>query len=296
MSALPAIMSCWNWTSSVWFALAGCLLVDFAINGWRSDRRRGLVFIAALAFLLTYVSPIGVLANGYLFSAHIVQHLLLLLVVPLYYVLSLPCRMHGTYGMHGNYAMRERFPRSMAGCVSAIFRLPQVGWVCGLGAMWLWHVPNLCHAAAQSESLGSIRDASLLLAGTAFWWPIFAPVHRHRLNPLSACLYLFSACVGCSLLGIYITFATVSVCPIFAHPHDDLGVMRLLREAGFTAAIDQQIGGLLMWVPPCLLYGSVILGLLRTWYLPPAPSFTSHVPADTVRSPALLSPLGKGNG
>jgi putative membrane protein len=72
--------------------------------------------------------------------------------------------------------------------------------------------------------------------------------------------------LGCTLLGIYITFTTVSVCPAFVSPVDRLGVMNALHSAGFTPTLDQHLGGLLMWVPPCTLYVSAIISLLCRWY------------------------------
>ncbi len=79
--------------------------------------------------------------------------------------------------------------------------------------------------------------------------------------------YLISACLACTILGIFITFSPVSVCPIYLHPADRLGVMNLLRQDwGLTPLVDQQIGGLMMWVPACMVYLSGVLGLLIRWY------------------------------
>jgi cytochrome c oxidase assembly factor CtaG len=79
-------------------------------------------------------------------------------------------------------------------------------------------------------------------------------------------VYLFSACLGCTLLGIFITFAPLSICPVFASPIDRLGILDALYRVGFTPGIDQHLGGLLMWVPPCFLYVGAIISLLARWY------------------------------
>lgn len=251
MTEFIAVLSRWHWTSSAWLALVVFLLFDFLICR-RQSRQWGFLAMACISYLLAFVSPIGVLANGYLFSAHIIQHLILLLIAPLFYVLSLPPEL--------------QLPMLFRGAVTVLRRQPQVAWLLGLGAMWFWHVPSLCHAAGQSAQIGMIRDASLLLAGVAFWWPILSPRSGDRLIPTASAIYLFSACAGCTLLGIYVTFTPVSVCPIFSRPVDRLGILSPLRQMGFTPAADQQLGGLLMWVPPCLLYGVVILNLIRVWY------------------------------
>ena len=94
------------------------------------------------------------------------------------------------------------------------------------------------------------------------------------MSPPGAVLYLFSACVACSILGILITFSPVSVCPIYAQaPIDRLGILNLIQSNwGITPEKDQQIGGLLMWVPMCLVYLSAIVAQLARWFAHPLAS------------------------
>jgi cytochrome c oxidase assembly factor CtaG len=83
-------------------------------------------------------------------------------------------------------------------------------------------------------------------------------------------VYLLSGCIGCSLLGIYITFAPVSVCPLYAVGGGSEELMRLVHEQwGLTHRLDQQVGGLLMWVPACMVYLGAILVNLAAWYRVP---------------------------
>jgi cytochrome c oxidase assembly factor CtaG len=133
--------------------------------------------------------------------------------------------------------------------------------------MWLWHAPTLCNAASQSGVVHRIQEASLLVMGTAYWWPILAPRPSARLSPMRGIAYLFTACTACTVLGIVVTLSPVEVCSVYLHPIDRLGVMPLLRDSwGLTPDKDQQLGGLLMWMPACLVYGAGILGLLARWY------------------------------
>jgi cytochrome c oxidase assembly factor CtaG len=133
--------------------------------------------------------------------------------------------------------------------------------------MWLWHAPTLCNAAAQSALVHRLQEGSLLVMGGAFWWPVLARAETSRLPPLGGVVYLFTACAACTVLGVIVTFSPVEVCSVFAHPTDRLGVMPLVRDGwGLSAQRDQQIGGLLMWVPACLVYGAAILAqLARLW-------------------------------
>jgi cytochrome c oxidase assembly factor CtaG len=234
----------------------GLVLVALVIiaDRWRAQSgiHAGCLAAALALFFLTLASPLNALAIDDLFSAHMLQHLLLLLVVPLLLLLALPETRESDTGV--------RPPR---------FRLhPLVAWLAGLSAMWVWHEPALCDAAARSSAVRSVQIASLLVLGAIFWWPLFGPRTQRRLAPLNAIVYLFSACLGCSLLGILITFAPLGeVCSSYLAPPDSLGMLPLIRrDWGFTPKVDQQVGGLLMWVPGCGLYLGGVIVMLARWY------------------------------
>ena len=253
MTTQEFLTSAWTWNVAALISSGATLIAyvcAFAIN------RRILYLLAGLGvFLLTLSSPLNALATGYLFSAHMLQHILLLLIVPALVLMSLPrCVTPG--------------PRSW------IIGNPLVGWMAGVGAMWLWHARPLCNAAVSSQVVNVLQISSLLLLGTIFWRQILAPREEERLSPAGAVLYLFSACVACSILGILITFSPVSVCPIYTQrPGDRLGILKLVQSNwGITPDKDQQIGGLLMWVPMCLVYLGAIIAQLARWFGHPVAS------------------------
>ena len=139
-------------------------------------------------------------------------------------------------------------------------------WCLGVGGMWLY-APTLCNAAVTNGWIHRLEYVSLFVMGFAFWWPILGPWSRQRLSPLAGIVYLFSACLGCTILGIILTFAPVEVCSIYLHPIDRLGILPLVQNQwGLTPAKDQQLGGLLMWVPACLIYFCGIFGLFARWH------------------------------
>lgn len=235
----------------VGLVVPGLSIATLAAYGARFGARAGgraiyFVLAVALAFL-ALASPIAVLARGYLFSAHMVQHLILLLAVPPLALLGLP-RVDG-----------EATRGSALGMLGP--------WVAGVGAMWLWHVQALCNAAAVSAPVQAVQTASLVAMGVVFWRPVLAPRDADRLPPLDAMVYLFAACVACTLLGILVTFSPASVCSAYANPVDRLGVIPLLREGwGLTPKNDQELGGVLMWVPTCVVYAAAILATLARYY------------------------------
>jgi len=250
MTTTQFILSGWTWNPVV-LVSGACALVIY-LAAFRDRRRLGW-FVATLAvFLLTLLSPVNTLADGYLFSAHMVQHILLLLIVPALLLLSLPRTLSLAVG-----------PR--------VFAHPVIGWLAGVGAMWFWHAPALCNAAVASRPVHALQTVSLLVLGSLFWRQILAPREEECLSPPRAIFYLFSACIACSVLGIIITFSPVTVCSIYTMPpNDPLGMLQTIRTGwGFTPERDQQIGGLLMWVPMCLIYLTAILAQMARWFAQP---------------------------
>lgn len=244
MSTMGLLTSLWRVDP---LAVAACIATATVLLVRRSRLGPRAIFLGSAVVILVaaLASPIGTLADGYLFSAHMLQHLLLVLAVP-------PLALLGWPPVESERAARPS--RRLH---------PVVPWLLGVGAMWLWHEPKLCDAASSNAVVHRVQELSLLAMGAAFWWPVLAPRADARLSPLAGILYLFTACVACTLLGIVITFSPVEVCSVFAHPVDRLGVMPLVRDGwGLSAQKDQQVGGLLMWVPACLVYGVAIMGQL----------------------------------
>ena len=253
MTTQQFLTSEWTWNTAG-LVFSGVVLTAYL---WAFNiNRRILYLLAALAlFALTLMSPLNALAAGYLFSAHMLQHILLLLIAPALVLMSLPRWVS-------------------LGSRSWLIANPFVGWIAGVSAMWLWHARPLCNAAVSSQLVNALQISSLLLLGTIFWRQILAPREEERMSPPGAVLYLFSACVACSILGILITFSPVRVCPIYAQPAADrLGILNLIQSNwGIIPEKDQQIGGLLMWVPMCFVYLSAIVAQLARWFAHPLAS------------------------
>ncbi|MGD8607840.1 MAG: cytochrome c oxidase assembly protein [Myxococcales bacterium] len=255
MKGWQVVGSLWQLDSSAWW-IAVVALAAYLVAFRPHQGRRLAMFAGALAaFLLALVSPIAALADGYLFSAHVIQHLMLLLVAPPLLILSLPTERVAA-------ALRRSSIRALQ---ETIGRAP-LSWVAGLGVMWLWHVPTLCSASVASAPVYVLQVVTLLLAGTAFFWPVMNPVRSERLSPPASIAYLFLGCLGCTALGILLTFTPISACPVYLHPQDRLGIMPLLQSQwGLTHAADQQLGGLMMWVPACMVYLTAILAITKRW-------------------------------
>ena len=251
MNTQQFLISGWTWNPAVFLCAAAALATYLGVFGART---RLWYFASALGVIfLAFISPVNALADGYLFSAHMLQHMLLLLIAPALLVLSLPRTL-----------ATPRWLRAVSH--------PVAGWFAGVGSMWLWHAPALCNAATTYRPIFAFQTVSLLALGGVFWWQVIAPRDRDRLSAPGAIIYLFTACTACTVLGIILTFSPVTVCSAYVNPADRLGLLNTIRSGWqITPDRDQQIGGLLMWVPMCMIYLAAIFAQLVRWFHPHAP-------------------------
>jgi len=285
------MMTTWRLLTTTWFLepsiLCGCaaLLVAYAYLAQpRTAGRSALYASGVLVLLLSLISPIDTLGDGYLFSAHMLQHLLLVLIAPPLLLLGIPPT-----------TWTALLAWSPARRAEAALGQPLAAWLLGLGTLWVWHAPSLYDAAVRDQGIHIVQHLSFLVTATVFWWPILAPGadqeksagrnvsqderagrsesegdDRRRLSPLGSIAYLMAAVVASSVLGIIITFAPTGLYPVYLHPIDRLGVLPLLRQGwGLSPAADQRIGGVLMWTVSSPVYLLGVVAVLARWYTAP---------------------------
>lgn len=252
-------LTAWDLEPSV---VAGCigLLAAYAAAARFKFSKRALLFLTGVLILfLALVSPLDTLSDIYLFSAHMLQHMLLILVVPPLLLLGIPREM-------AQKAMRYPWVRR----AEAILNKPIFAWSVGVGIMWFWHFPPLYNAALANEHIHVIEHLSFLVCASIFWWPVISPIEELRMEPLTAVVYTFGACFAHTILGIVLTFAPVGHYTAYINPPDPYGILPIIRNQwGMTPLVDQEWGGLLMWVPSCLVYLTIILATLARWYRQP---------------------------
>ncbi len=192
---------------------------------------RLLAFAAAVIVIFAAVaSPLDALGERYLFSAHMVQHILLGDIAPLLVLLAL-----------SRVIMRPA-TRRLVGLERALGRLahPATGIVLWLGLIYLWHVPALYDAALRNPALHALEHASFFTAGLALWWPLIQPVPmRHRLTGLGGLAYIGIAKAGLAALGLYLVWSSSVAYDFYA---------TVPRIWGLSAIEDQNVGGAIMMV------------------------------------------------
>lgn len=266
------------WSFEPWvFIFALALFAIYAVLPGARMNGKSLIFASGVMLIvLTLVSPLDYLGRNYLFSAHMVEHILLLLVIPLMLLSGIPER-----------AAEKALSVPPAGGIIKFLGSPVPAWLLGVGSMWVWHMPSLHETVMRSESLYIAQQISFVLTGVIFWWPVFAPVRAARLSPLSSTLYLASACLGCTILGMLITFAGAGLYPSYVNPADPAGILSYLRnDLCITPGVDQQIGGLTMWVPGCLIYLTASLVTIARWYASPESDPAAAPAGDSVMAKA----------
>jgi cytochrome c oxidase assembly factor CtaG len=244
---VAAILKAWDPDLSV---LIGCglLLAAYWLTH-RDDLACATWFVAGVgAMLLALISPLDVIGDEYLFSAHMVQHLLLVLMVPPLLLNGITRRFTHRLLEHNSLRMIENFLGKAV-----------VAWTVGIGSLAIWHVPALFDAALENEYIHIAEHLCFLVSATIFWWPIFGPLPEYRLSPLGTQLYLLAGAIANSLIGIWLTFASVAIYKPYLDPVDSLRLMQLFRsEWGVTPVVDQEVAGLLMWIGGGFVFVSVM--------------------------------------
>ena len=185
---------------------------------------------AMIALLAALVSPLDGLGEDYLFSAHMVQHLLLGDIAPLLLLLSLTRVM-----MRPATRRLIRVERALGP-----FASPLTGLFLWLIVMYVWHIPALYDAAAENALVHLVEHASFFAAGLALWWPLIQPVPmRHGLTGMQPLGYTAGAKAGLAALGLYLAWSTTALYPYYEQTP---------RIWGLTPIEDQNIGGVIMMV------------------------------------------------
>lgn len=252
---MDPILRAWDPDLSVLIGCAALLAAYWSTH--RGDFSRAGWFAAGVAVMLfALISPLDTLGDEYLFSAHMLQHLLLELAVPPLLLLGITPR----------FANAVLASRALAR-VERVLGNPLVAWTLGVATLALWHLPRLFDAALGDEYVHIAEHLCFLVTATIFWWPVLAPLPRCRLSPLWTQVYLLGGAMANSLLGIWLTFAPAGLYAPYLHPGDSLRVAALLRDGwGLTPPLDQQVAGLLMWVGGGFVFLAAMMVLFLQWF------------------------------
>jgi len=208
---------------------------------------RKLSFFAALFVIFASLNgPLHDLSDDYLFSAHMVQHLLLTLAMP-------PLLIAGIPGWMLRPLLRNR-------AVSAIARRITKPIVCFSIfniVIAAWHVPALYNLAMANHNVHIFEHLMFMAAAVLMWWPLMSPLPElPRLAYPGQMLYCFLMSVPMSIVAVYITMADQVLYPAYASAP---------RISPLSPMDDQMLGGLIMWVPGGLIFALIMTVVFFKW-------------------------------
>jgi putative membrane protein len=253
-----------TWQLDPWIVIPLLAFAALYARGvWRDGRVRAgvapwrvVAFATGWLFLaLALVSPIHALGEA-LFSVHMTQHEILMLVAAPLLVWGSPMAPVLRAMPRGAARGLGRIVhRSGAFGLARALREPLTAWLLHAAVLWAWHVPALFQAALESEAAHAAQHVSFLASALVFWWALLQGKGR-ALDYGAAVLYLFTTALHSGLLGALLTFSTSVWYPGYAGSR---------AWTGLTPLEDQQLGGLIMWVPACSLYLVIALLLFARW-------------------------------
>jgi putative membrane protein len=220
------------------------------------DRRQVAAFACGwLALAVALLSPLDALAEQ-LFTAHMAQHELLMVVGAPLVALASPLVAFLWMLPHGGRrrAMRAMRRRRIAVAWAAL-TAPATVWLLHGLALWIWHMPSLYDAALQSETIHAIQHLCFFLSASLFWWGI-AHGRYGRAGYGVAVVYIFATAMHSGILGALLTFSPHVWYPLYE---------RTTTTFGLTPLEDQQLAGLLMWVPAGVTFVAGGLYFFAAW-------------------------------
>ena len=131
---------------------------------------------------------------------------------------------------------------------------PLNAWLIHAAALWVWHFPPLFQATLTSDWIHAAQHLSFFLSALLFWWALFAGHGQHAYG--TGVLYIFTTGIHTAILGTLLTLSTRVWYPAYQNS---------AAAWGLTAIEDQQLGGVIMWVPASLVYLAAGLTLFAAW-------------------------------
>ncbi|HET9455310.1 MAG TPA: cytochrome c oxidase assembly protein [Gemmatimonadaceae bacterium] len=245
-----------SWTSFTvhWSTVIG-LGVMAALYEWRAaatpreslpPARRAMFYGALATIFFSLNGWLHDLSDWYLFSAHMVQHLLLTILMP-------PLLLAGVPG----WMLRPALAVRPVGAIARALTRPKVCFAAFQLTIAAWHLPVLYNQAMDSHAIHIVQHLFFMVTAVMLWWPILSQLPElPRLSYPMQMLYLFLATLPMAVVAVYITYSQSLLYPAYS------AAPRIL---GLTPMQDQLLGGLIMWIPGGLIFFGVITVIFFRW-------------------------------
>lgn len=261
--SIANILSGWSFEPLVWLPLIGASAawivavrrVDAAHPATGVPRSRTIAFFAGLAAIAFALQSGIEQYDTALFSIHMVQHVLLILVAAPLIALAAPLTLL-LRASRPTVRRRRILPVLHSGVVRALSH-PIVAWLVLAGVMWGAHFSPLFDLSLENPWVHDLEHALFLTAALLFWWPAVArdPAPWRMPHPARA-MYVFLQMPQNTFLSVVILFAAAPLYPHYA---------TLDRPWGPSALVDQQMAGGIMWLAGDLLFIGAIVAIVAGW-------------------------------
>ncbi len=220
--------------------------VRYKLSETRDIRREKLFAFSMVLLWFTLDGPLHHLSDELLFSAHMVQHLVLQLVWAPLLLLSLPDWLIRPL-------VRTRRARRLARRVSH----PVTAFFLFQGGTWLWHWPPLYNLALEAHEWHIVEHLVFMVVACIFWWPLVGNLREVRRPSWGVqVVYVFLNMLAMKALGMAISLQDGVLYTWYEN---------VPRLWGLSALDDQQIGGLIMWLPGGLLLWAGVGWVFWQW-------------------------------
>jgi len=208
---------------------------------------RKLSFFSALFIIFASLNgPIHDLSDFYLFSAHMVQHLMLTLAMP-------PLLIWGVPG----WMLRPLVQNRVTGAIARVVTRPVACFAIFNFVIVFWHLPLFYNAALADHNIHIIEHLMFMASAVLMWWPLLSQLPElPRLAYPGQMLYCFLMSVAMSITAVYITMAEQILYPAYSTAP---------RLWGLSPMDDQLLGGLIMWVPGGLIFVGIMSVVFFRW-------------------------------
>jgi len=239
-----------------WSTVLG-LLALAALYEWRARRapagtdpltsgRRALFVSGLVAIFLALNGWLHDLSDYYLFTAHMVQHLVLTFV-------AIPFLIMGTPGWMLRPLLQVRGLGPVLRWTTHPFRCFAIFNV----IVAAWHLPVLYNQAMASHEVHIVQHLMFMVGATLMWWPVLSPLPElPRLSYPLQMLYLFLMSIPMSVVAVYIVYADEILYPAYAAAP---------RIMALSPMQDQLLGGLVMWIPGGLFFYAILSVVFFKW-------------------------------
>ncbi|MEX0762434.1 MAG: cytochrome c oxidase assembly protein [Dehalococcoidia bacterium] len=258
------IWGAWNWDPILLF---GLLLSAWTYTTgvqrlWRrAGRGRGIsswqaaaFWTGLLAIFLALLTPLDALSHSFI-SAHMVQHLLLMMVAAPLLAVSNPA-IAVAWALPQVARQVGRWLRPFTSVRHSLI-WPATVWLLYTGMVTIWHLPVFYEAAIRSELVHSIEHATFFGASFLFWGVVVTAGRSGGLGYAGALLFVVTAAMHGAAFAAIMTLAQV---PWYSH------YMAEAPAWGVSAIDDQQLAGAIMWIPGKIAHLFAVITLLLAWF------------------------------